>query len=381
MPTPYKLIIAGGRDFNDRTMFDEGLQWFAQDAAPVKFVDPSGVDDGAVLEIVSGMAKGADSLGAEYAQEVGIPLHKFPANWKDLEAPGAVVRQGPYGPYNVNAGFDRNRRMAEAANGVLLYPGGKGTAHMAQIAQELSLDVFDYRDPAKPVVLRPSAQQSAAANGGPEIVQSLLDYSKPWGADDVYLFTGNPVRKTNGAIVMGRGAALQVRDTYPGVDQALGKAIEPGRGLAFVDLNPSQKLGWFQVKDHWRDDAKLDLIASSSKELAALAQANPQTTYHLNAPGIGNGRLGWNDVEPILQELPGNVKVYVAPGVTPKQFKQLELVTPPAADGPAPVEESVMAGKRWPLVLAAAGGLTALGAGVYMAQNDKKATGVSVPVA
>lgn len=229
MPTPYKLIIAGGRDFNDRTMFDEGLQWFAQDAAPVKFVDPSGVDDGAVLEIVSGMAKGADSLGAEYAQEVGIPLHKFPANWKDLEAPGAVVRQGPYGAYNVNAGFDRNRRMAEAANGVLLYPGGKGTAHMAQIAQELGLDVFDYRDPAKPVVLR----------------------------------------------------------------------------------------------------------AAEAPPMDAAAE----------------------------------------------QLQLLESITPPVADGPAPVEESVMAGKRWPLVLAAAGGLTALGAGVYMAQNDKKATGVSVPVA
>ena len=44
-----------------------------------------------------------------------------------------------------------------------------------------------------------------------KLIKGLLDYSKPWTIPNIYLFTGNPIVKANGAIVMGCGAARQVR--------------------------------------------------------------------------------------------------------------------------------------------------------------------------
>lgn len=352
MPTPYRLIIAGGRDFNDRALFDEGLQWFAQDAAPVRFVDPNvmgnayvnGYDDtkGHVLEVISGMAKGADSLGAAYAQEAGIPLHKYPANWKDLEAPGAVVRQGQYGPYNANAGFDRNRRMAEAANGVLLFPGGRGTAHMAQIAQEMGLDVFDYRNPSNPVVLRGSE--------APARTQFLIDSKAP-------LPLGRALSPLNARLSDGRTIeeAYQQAKGYSTWREGKGKpAITPDfdyEGVyqslyqRFADENP-------QVMD------ELALIARDSD----LIHPRARTTQN---PAIALTR--------ILEQRGADAI---------KQLELLEGITPPTADGPAPQAESVMAGKRWPLVLAAAGGIAALGGGAYLLnREDEQPQVMAAPVA
>ncbi|MGB7565830.1 MAG: DUF2493 domain-containing protein [Prochlorococcaceae cyanobacterium] len=150
-PKPYRLIIAGGRDFRDPEVFQHGLEWFASDAAPPGLADGGDL----ALHIISGGARGADTLGADYARSSGTPLTVMPADWKNLQAPGAVIKKGGYGPYNANAGFDRNQQMAAAADAVLLYPGGSGTEHMARIAKEQGLDVYDFRDPANPVVVRP----------------------------------------------------------------------------------------------------------------------------------------------------------------------------------------------------------------------------------
>lgn len=66
-----------------------------------------------VGEVVCGMAAGADTLGKNWAKTHKIPVIEFPAKWKDLDAPGAVIKKGDYGPYNSRAGFDRNKDIAE----------------------------------------------------------------------------------------------------------------------------------------------------------------------------------------------------------------------------------------------------------------------------
>lgn len=137
-----------------------------------------------------------------------------------------------------------------------------------------------------------------------------LDYGSPWSLPNVYLFTGNPVRRRDGAIVMGRGAARQVRDTYPGVDRKLGEQMN-GKPLVYVLIKPGQVLGWFQVKHHWQQPADLKLIASATELLRQHATRRQEVFFHLNAPGVGNGRLSWDDVEPILRALPDNVLVYL----------------------------------------------------------------------
>lgn len=145
-----------------------------------------------------------------------------------------------------------------------------------------------------------------------QLVENKLDYTGDWELPTVLLFTGNPFIKTNGAIVMGRGAARVVRDTYPGIDVAFAQAIklDPDAHIHVLDWY-GKPIGWFKVKHHWQLPADLNLIRQSCFELAGLAAANPEVTWHLNFPGIGNGKLSVDAVMPILEEgLPDSVYVY-----------------------------------------------------------------------
>jgi hypothetical protein len=149
------------------------------------------------------------------------------------------------------------------------------------------------------------------------IQSGLLDYSKPWDYPAVLLFTGNRYIKKDGGIVMGRGAAKQVRDSYPGIDKIMGKIVsrsKPSARVLFTDIASdkpiTQILGWFQVKDNWYDNADLDLIQEATDQLRAIALRSPKVTLHMNYPGIGNGKLSQDDVQPILLSLPDNVRIY-----------------------------------------------------------------------
>jgi hypothetical protein len=145
-----------------------------------------------------------------------------------------------------------------------------------------------------------------------KLIDGLLDYSKHWERPDIYLFTGNATIKKDGAIVMGRGAAKQCRDLFPGVDQTIGGllAMQPKANLLFAFISPGQWLGWFKVKEHWSTPARIDLIERSTAELKAIAEAKPKFIHHMNYPGVGNGRLDESMVQPILDTLPDNVWIY-----------------------------------------------------------------------
>lgn len=112
-----KMIIAGGRDFNNYEILSNVLKIFQ------KQID----------EVISGDAAGADTLGARWANENNIPVTYFPANWEK---------------YGMQAGFIRNAKMAEYADGVICFWDGKskGTQHMIKTAHfnHLMYWVFDY---------------------------------------------------------------------------------------------------------------------------------------------------------------------------------------------------------------------------------------------
>ena len=144
------------------------------------------------------------------------------------------------------------------------------------------------------------------------IAEQLLDYVTPWTLPDVVMFTGNPIIKKNEAIVMGRGAARTVRDTWPGADIKLGQEIRnaPNAHLLWIELAPFQYLGWFKVKHHWAQPADIELIKASIRRLKTLAEIDTDKRFHLNFPGIGNGRLSVATVMPHLETLPDNVIIY-----------------------------------------------------------------------
>lgn len=115
----FKLIIAGGRWFRD---YDQ----LAREARRLI--------DGRRVEIVSGMAKGADSLAIQFARENNIPTHGFPADW---------IQHGK------SAGFKRNVQMADFADGLLAFWDGqsRGTKHMINTMRRLNkpVRVIKYR--------------------------------------------------------------------------------------------------------------------------------------------------------------------------------------------------------------------------------------------
>jgi YspA, cpYpsA-related SLOG family len=105
----FKLIVAGGREFNDYALLShELLHLCVGPLAPYKDHEVS---------IVSGMARGADALAVQFARTNSVKLYEFPADWNGM---GKV------------AGFKRNQHMADFADGLLAFWDGasKGTAHM-----------------------------------------------------------------------------------------------------------------------------------------------------------------------------------------------------------------------------------------------------------
>ena len=125
---PIKVIIAGSRSITDMEHVEDAMT-------------ASGFD---IIEVVSGTAKGVDILGECCAANSDIAVKRFPAEWKDLEATGAVIKQGAYGPYNALAGMHRNQRMGEYADALIAVWDGKstGTKHMIDYMKKCNKPVY-----------------------------------------------------------------------------------------------------------------------------------------------------------------------------------------------------------------------------------------------
>lgn len=147
------------------------------------------------------------------------------------------------------------------------------------------------------------------------------NYWNEYDQSDLFLFTGNGVVK-NGRLVMGAGTAKQVKDHWPDIDLAIGKTImsdcdEPWLGSYEYGLLiswrwPKAKIGVFQTKYDWKDDAYLDLIKLSTKQLYNWCYENPTARVDLPFPGIGKGNLNPNTVKPVINILPDQVIVWTA---------------------------------------------------------------------
>jgi hypothetical protein len=120
----FRVIIAGGRDFDDYVYMSTKLNEL--------FNDPNTFNNKAI-KVISGMAKGADTLGIRYADEHKLTKILFPANWKE---------------YPRIAGFLRNNDMLSVATHLIAFWDGKsnGTKHMIEIAQMKGIPVwvFEY---------------------------------------------------------------------------------------------------------------------------------------------------------------------------------------------------------------------------------------------
>lgn len=134
----------------------------------------------------------------------------------------------------------------------------------------------------------------------------ILIFGDMWHTSaDLKLVTTNSYVRKDGALVMGRGAALQAKEKYPDLPYIAGATIKHMNRYG-LRIFPQYNTGLFQVKYSYSDDASLELIDFSTNMLCALAHVYCGTIV-LNFPGIGNGRLSRDDVMPIVKRLPDNV--------------------------------------------------------------------------
>ena len=141
----------------------------------------------------------------------------------------------------------------------------------------------------------------------------ILEKGNMWsvfGNTDLFLITTNPIIRKDGAVVMGRGIAKQAKDKFPRLpyDFAATLRNQPDMNVDEIGKYDGQYIGYFMVKSHWREPARLSIIAESCTQLSQ--SSNLWTRVDLNFPGIGNGKLKREDVLPLLQGLPDNVHVW-----------------------------------------------------------------------
>ena len=130
-----KVIVAGSRHITDYQLVSSVI------------TNTINKYDIKVAEIVSGCAAGPDSLGEQWALENGIKVEPFDPNWDDITVPNALIKTNKWGKqYNARAGFQRNERMAEYGDVLIVIWDGKsrGSKHMMDCATKHGLLVLSY---------------------------------------------------------------------------------------------------------------------------------------------------------------------------------------------------------------------------------------------
>lgn len=113
-----RVLVCGGRDYDDR----EEFFWHMTHSFP----------EWKNCTIISGMARGADTLAVDFAKTYNLELLEFPADWDT---------------HKKAAGFIRNQQMIDEGKPdlVVAFPGGNGTADMVRRAFKNNIEVIEVK--------------------------------------------------------------------------------------------------------------------------------------------------------------------------------------------------------------------------------------------
>jgi hypothetical protein len=111
-----KTIIAGSRTVGSTSVVEEACNYCGWE----------------ITQVVSGCARGVDTLGEIWAAAHNLPVERHPANWDK---------------HGKKAGYLRNIEMAECSEALIAVWDGesRGTSHMIVAAQRLGLKVYIHR--------------------------------------------------------------------------------------------------------------------------------------------------------------------------------------------------------------------------------------------
>lgn len=117
----YRVIIAGGRDFQDYDLVQKKVGYYLQNKLKSDTVI-----------VVSGHATGSDTLGERYAREHDLKCELYPADWNT---------------HGKAAGPIRNAQMADVAQALIAFWDGesRGTKNMIDTAKAKGLKVVVVR--------------------------------------------------------------------------------------------------------------------------------------------------------------------------------------------------------------------------------------------
>lgn len=110
-----RIIVCGGRNYYNRAVVFAALD---------KLHASRGVEF-----LIQGVGNGADYLAWQWAEARGVPCGSYPAYWDE---------------HGKRAGPIRNQEMVDEGrpDGVVAFPGGKGTADMVRRAEAAGLKVW-----------------------------------------------------------------------------------------------------------------------------------------------------------------------------------------------------------------------------------------------
>lgn len=125
-----RILVCGGRDYADYLCLTKTLEQICWDRKWVSDVVDGNVNWLPKVVIISGVAKGADSLAIDWAVVNWVPFETYPAQW-------AV--------YGKKAGSIRNQQMLDEGKPdlVVAFPGGIGTKDMIRRAKKAGVEVIE----------------------------------------------------------------------------------------------------------------------------------------------------------------------------------------------------------------------------------------------
>lgn len=125
-----RVLVCGGRDYSDRDKVFSTLNALSGTAMGDE-PNPSWLPRPDMM-IISGAAKGADTLAIDWAVIHWVPFEEYPADWDKHGKP---------------AGFIRNKQMLDEGKPdlVIAFPGGRGTNMMIDLARKagVAVEVID----------------------------------------------------------------------------------------------------------------------------------------------------------------------------------------------------------------------------------------------
>lgn len=126
------VAVVGSREFKDLQLVSEY----------VKSLPPG-------TKVISGGARGVDSIAIQAAKKAGLEWQEYPADWDDLTHKDAIIKERPDGSkYDAKAGHRRNKVMAQLAGKVVAFWDGtsRGTMDTVTIAKKMKKEVMVIKD-------------------------------------------------------------------------------------------------------------------------------------------------------------------------------------------------------------------------------------------